>query len=142
MMGHDVKYSAVLSDDELMTVAKTEERVLLTRDLELYQRCVSKGIEAFYVEGTNEPERLAELADRFKFPLKINLAASHCPKCNAQLRSVPKETIADKVEPKTYTHYNEFWQCPDCGQIYWQGAHWDKIRATLKEAQKILEKKA
>ena len=142
MMGHDVKYSAVLSDDELMAVAKTEERVLLTRDLELYQRCVSKGIEAFYVEGTNEPERLAELADRFKFPLEINLAASHCPKCNSQLRSVPKETIADKVEPKTYTHYNEFWQCPDCGQIYWQGAHWDKIRATLKEAQKILEKKA
>lgn len=141
MMGHDVKYSAVLSDDELMVVAKTEDRVLLTRDLELYQRCVSKAIDAFYIEGANEAERLAELAQRFKFPLEIDLATSHCPKCNTQLHSVPKETIADKVEPKTYSYYNEFWQCLSCRQVYWQGAHWEKIRSTLRDAQEILEKK-
>jgi uncharacterized protein with PIN domain len=142
MMGHDVEYSAWLSDDRLMAIAKNEGRVLLTKDLELYQRCVSRGIDSFYVEGKNEAARLAELAERFQFPLTLNLASSRCPKCNTPLRSVSKEAIAEKVEPKTYAHYDEFLQCPNCGQVYWQGAHWDKIRATLQEASKILEKQA
>ena len=139
MMGNDVEYSAKFNDTELMEIAKKEKRVLLTRDLELLQRCVSKGIEVFYVEGTKEAARLAELAERFKLPLAIDLKISRCPKCNTRLRPTQKGMIADKVEPKTYAHYNEFWRCPGCGQIYWQGAHWDKIRATLLEAERNLK---
>jgi len=142
MMGHDITYYAAFSDDELMAIAKKEDRVLLTRDMELFQRCASKGIDVFYVEGANEAARLAELTERFKFPLAINLEVSRCPKCNTQLHSVPKEAVAGKVENKTFAHYNEFWQCPRCGQIYWQGAHWDKIRATLHEAEEILARKS
>ena len=138
MMGHDVEYSATLNDDELMAIAKKEGRILLTRDMELFQRCASKGIDAFYVEGANEAARLADLAERFKFPLAINLEVSRCPKCNTQLRSAPKEAVAGKVEDKTYAYYGEFWQCPGCGQFYWQGAHWEKIRGTLREAKENL----
>jgi len=138
MMGHDVIYSATSEDDELMTIAQKEVRILLTRDLELFQRCMSKGIDAFYVEGANEAERLAELAERFKFPLTIKMEMSRCPKCNTQLLSAPKDSVAGKVEEKTYAYYSEFWQCPGCGQVYWQGAHWNKICATLSDAEKIL----
>ena len=141
MMGHDVEYSATFNDAELMAVAKKEGRVLLTRDLELFQRCASKGIGAFYVESANEAARLAELAERFKLPLTINLEVSRCPKCNTQLRSAPKETVAGKVEDKTYAYYSEFWQCLGCGQVYWQGAHWEKIRGTLREAEENLRKR-
>ncbi len=137
MMGHDVKYSPALEDDELMSIANEEKRILLTKDLELFQRCVSKGVEVFYVEGANEACELAELSERFKFPLVINLDISRCPKCNTLLELAGKEMIKQKVKPKTYSHYNEFWQCPRCGQVYWQGAHWDKIRATLRMAEEI-----
>jgi hypothetical protein len=124
-----------------MALAKKEGRVLLTRDLELFQRCASKGIDAFFVEGATEAARLAELSERFKFPLTINLDTSRCPKCNTQLCSVSKESVAGKVEDKTYAYYNEFWQCPGCEQVYWQGAHWEKIRGTLREAEEILTSK-
>jgi uncharacterized protein with PIN domain len=139
MIGHDVEYSSKLDDAELAATAKKEQRVLLTRDLELYQRATAKGIEAFYVEGETEAARLAELAKRFGIVLAVDLALSRCPKCNGKLRVAPKETLAGKVEKNTFAHYSDFWECPLCGQVYWQGAHWDRICATLKDAEEKMK---
>ncbi len=136
MMGHDSKYSTKLGDAELLSVAKNENRVLLTRDFALYQQAIAKNIQAYYVEGNTEPERLSEIASRFGIPLEMNLEISRCPKCNTKITPIAKEKIADKVEKNTLAHYNEFWLCPNCGAVYWQGAHWTKIHATLKEAKK------
>jgi uncharacterized protein with PIN domain len=140
MLGHDVKYSNKLNDAELAMIAKKERRILLTKDLELYQRAIAKGINAFYVEGLTEAKRLAGLAKRFHIALVIDLKNSRCPRCNTKLRSTPKEKLAGKVEKNTFTYYDEFWKCPKCGHIYWQGAHWGRIRATLAEAEENLKK--
>jgi len=137
MLGQDVKYSTQFADAELIMTANKEHRVLLTRDSELYQRAIAKGIDAFYVEGRTEAEKLAELAERFDFALTIDLERSRCPRCNAKIRLTPKEKLAGKVEKNTFIYYDEFWSCAKCGHIYWQGAHWEGIRATLEEAKKI-----
>jgi uncharacterized protein with PIN domain len=137
MLGQDVKYSNQFEDAELIMTANKEHRILLTRDSELHQRAIAKGIDAFYVGGRTEAEKLAELAERFDFPLTIDLKRSRCPRCNTKIRLTPKEKLAGKVEKNTFTYYDEFWKCPKCGHIYWQGAHWNGIRATLKEANKI-----
>jgi uncharacterized protein len=141
MMGHDVKYSTALDDAELLSVATKEKRTLLTRDLALYQQSVANGIEAYYVEGDTELKRLADLSERFGLPLELDLEKSRCPKCNTQLTVVHKEEIADNVEKNTLLYYNEFWKCPNCGAVYWQGAHWTKIRSTLDEAKQKMKKK-
>lgn len=142
MMGHDAKYSTKFEDAELLAIAKAENRVLLTRDLELYQRAIAKGLDAYYVEGVTEAERLAELARRFEIALAIDLEKSRCPHCNTKLHSATKEEIANKLEENTLKYYDAFWNCPNCGSVYWQGAHWKKIQATLDEAKEVLEKKA
>ncbi|HEX68833.1 MAG TPA: hypothetical protein ENG10_00865 [Candidatus Bathyarchaeota archaeon] len=139
MLGHNVKYAGALSDDKLLKIAKIEHRILLTRDLELYQQAIAKGIKAAYIEGADEAEKLAKLAKRYGFPLEINLKISRCPKCNARIRPIEKEAVKDKVPESTYRYYDEFWKCPKCGQIYWQGAHWKRISATLEKAKKLLE---
>jgi uncharacterized protein with PIN domain len=141
MMGQDVEYSTELNDDALIALAKKEGRVLLTRDLELYQRSAAKGIDAFYVEGANEAERLAELSERFSIALKIDMATSRCPRCNIKVKSLSKESIVGKVEKNTFAHYDEYWICSKCSNVYWQGAHWTKIRATLREAEEHLKKR-
>jgi uncharacterized protein with PIN domain len=140
MMGHDVKYSNSLGDSELLTIAKKEQRTLLTRDFELYQHAVTKEVDAFYVQGQTEEQRLAELAKRFGISLEIDMATSRCPKCNTQVKPVSKKKVASRVEKSTFEHYTEFWECPKCGQVYWQGAHWTKIRETLKTAGTNLQK--
>ncbi|RLI17655.1 hypothetical protein DRO44_03040, partial [Candidatus Bathyarchaeota archaeon] len=94
----------------------------------------------FYFEGTDEAERLAQLAKRFGIKLEVDMTISRCPKCNTRVKPIEKEKIADKVEKSTFTYYNEFWQCPKCEQIYWQGAHWTRIRKTLEQAKENLKK--
>jgi uncharacterized protein with PIN domain len=140
MLGHNVKYSSKLDDTLLITIAKKEQRVLLTHDRELYQQAVAKGVDAFYVEGKTEAERLAQVAHRFHIGLEIDMTTSRCPKCNARVKPISKDKITEKVEKSTFANYNEFWECPKCGQVYWQGAHWMRIRKTLDEARENLEK--
>ena len=140
MLGHNVEYSNKLDDAQLITIAKSETRTLLTRDLQLYQQATAKGVDAFYLEGKTETEKLAELAKRFKIKLEMDMTTSRCPKCNTQVKTIPKEKVSDKVEKSTFAHCNEFWECPKCGQIYWQGAHWTRIRETLEKAKEILKK--
>ena len=128
MMGHDVEYSNSMDDSELLTIAKKEHRILLTRDFALYQHAVAREVEAFYVEGQTEQERLAELAARFGISLEIDMATSRCPKCNTQVKPVSKEKVASRVEKNTFENCTEFWECPKCGQVYWKGGHWKKLR--------------
>ena len=65
MLGQDVTYNVKLNDNELLKLANKENRVLLTKDLELYKRAVAKDIDASFVRGKSESERLAEIANRY-----------------------------------------------------------------------------
>jgi len=136
MLGHDVEYIGSMEDKELIHKAKKENRILLTRDVELYRQAVAKGAEAFLVENSDQTANLGSLAKRFEFKLEINVKASRCPKCNSRINLVSKADVADKIPPSTSSNYDEFWQCKNCGQIYWHGAHWERIEKTLTEAKK------
>jgi uncharacterized protein with PIN domain len=54
MMGHDVDYFSSMDGSELLTIAKKEHKILLTRDFQLYQQGVAKEDDAYYVEGQTE----------------------------------------------------------------------------------------
>jgi uncharacterized protein with PIN domain len=138
MLGQDVIYSAQLNDSELLELAKKGNLILLTKDLELYKRAVVRGIDALYLEGKKESERLAELGKRFGLTLTIDMEKSRCPLCNAKLFPASKELLSSQLEKNTFLYYDKFWKCPDCGQVYWQGAHWKHISNTIDEAQAIL----
>jgi uncharacterized protein with PIN domain len=140
MLGQDVIYSVEFDDSELLELAKREELVLLTKDLELYKRIISKGMDAYYVEGKTESHRLAEIAKRYGLLLTVDMDKSHCPICNTQLKPTPKEQLQTVLEKNTFTYYDKFWKCTNCDQIYWQGAHWTQITKTLKQAQIKLQK--
>jgi uncharacterized protein with PIN domain len=139
MLGHDVNYYRSADDKKLVEMAKSEKRVLLTRDRKLYQQAVSRGMEAVLVEAADEAGKLADLARRFGFKLEIDFSVSRCPKCNAKIKTVSKEVVADQIPESTSIYYNDFWKCPGCGKVYWHGAHWKRIEETLEEAKSKLE---
>jgi len=140
MLGCDVKYFNDLNDEELIKIAKEEERVLLTRDIQLYRRASVNGVQSYLVKCRTETERLAEVAQQFHIKLEIDVSNSRCPKCNARLEPILKDKIKDKVPQATAGFYDDFWICPECEQIYWQGSHWQKINRKLLEA-KVLKPK-
>jgi hypothetical protein len=139
ILGHDVKYSNKLDDAALIATAKRERRTLLTKDFELYRQATSKGAEVFYVQASTGEGKLAEVAKRFNVELTVDMTVSRCPKCNSRVRPISKSRVADKVGEGTFAHYEEFWKCRKCGQVYWQGAHWKGIREMLEKTRKVLE---
>jgi len=140
MLGHDVQYFNLLDDEELIKVAKSEQAILLTNDLRLYQKAAAEGVKAHLVEGKTEYERLAELARRYEFKLEIDISVSRCPRCNSGIKPVQKEEVIERIPESTSRFYHEFWQCQNCGKIYWQGSHWKRIDQTLSQAKDILKK--
>jgi uncharacterized protein with PIN domain len=143
MLGQDVIYSVQFDDSLLLDLAKRDERALLTKDFELYNRAIGRGLDVFYVEGKSESEQLARVTKRYGITLEINMDKSRCTLCNSTLKAKPKEQLLQgELKENTYKYYENFWKCPDCSQIYWQGAHWKQILKTLKQAkQKKLESK-
>ena len=138
LLGQDVDYHRSTIDKKLIELANSENRILLTRDLDLYHQALSHGVEAVLVEGTDETERLADLAYRFGFHLEVDLSISRCPKCNAILNAVLKDAVIAEIPELTAAYYNDFWKCVDCGQVYWRGAHWKQITKTLEYANSRL----
>jgi len=137
MLGQNVKYSKSVNDKQLIEVAKRERRILLTRDHELYQQAMMQGVDSFLVEGATEAEKLADLAKRFNLKLEIDVTVSRCPKCNTRIKPVPKDKVIDRVPKTTFSSYDEFWECPNCRQVYWQGSHWCRIEKTLGRARDL-----
>jgi len=135
ILGHDVTYFRSADDKNLIKLAKSESRILLTRDQELAQQANNKGLNTFFVKGTENGEILADLANWFGFNLEIKLSVSRCPKCNMSIRLVSKESVLQEIPELTALNYNDFWKCIGCGQIYWKGAHWKLINKTLEEAK-------
>jgi uncharacterized protein with PIN domain len=138
ILGHDVEYTSSMDDKELIQKAREEDRVLLTRDVELYKQAIAKGDEAFLIENPDQTANLASLAKRFQLRLDVNVEISRCPKCNGTIRTVSKTEIVEKIPATTSSNYDKFWQCRQCGQVYWRGAHWNRIEKTLKDARKAL----
>ena len=60
-----------------------------------------------------------------------------CLECNGLLEAVTKEQVADRLsgEPLTLRFHDQFSTCPNCGRIYWEGSHFDKL---TKRISKIL----
>lgn len=139
MLGYDTKYADNHEDEKLVEIAKREDRILLTRDYELYRLANSRQVHAFLVEEKTRTAQLMSLSKQFQLILELDPNSSRCPKCNSKISYAEKKTIRDKIPSTTAQVYSEFWKCPKCGKIYWQGAHWKKIVKTLNDANKMKE---
>lgn len=137
MLGYDTQYDSRTSDNDLLNIAIRENRILLTRDQELYNRAKSKSIFSLLVQGEEESERLGFLAETLQTSLDVNMATTRCPDCNGELGKVPKGSVRDIVPPATLERYDEYWRCHSCSKVYWVGSHWKQIQATLEKARKL-----
>ncbi len=139
MLGYDTTYADNLDDKKLVEMAKAEERILLTRDSELYRFAKAREVRAFFVEERSRSEQLAALSRQFNLSLELNPDISRCPLCNADISPARKDSICESIPEATARVCEEFWKCSNCGKIYWRGAHWKKIVETLRNANSILK---
>ena len=80
---------------------------------------------------------MLDVIDRFEPGLA---PFTRCPDCNGVLRPVAKAAIAGLLKPGTARSYLEFAQCLHCAQVYWRGAHSDKLDALISAAGDVVRR--
>ncbi len=133
--GFDTFYaSADMSDDEIIIIAKDEDRLLFTRDKLLVQRCKKLDISVQKVFSTDVEKQLKQI-----IPLLIVNDAkilTRCTLCNSLLQPIDKEQVENKVPPLVFFHQNKFWYCAHCDKYYWMGSHYQNIIDTVQQYKK------
>ena len=129
ILGLDSLYRNNYQDADLAQIAATGDFILLTRDRRLLMR---KSVRYGYCIRSLEPdEQIHEVLERFSLSEYIR-PFHRCLRCNAQLIRVEKKAVLDQLEPLTRLYFDEFHRCPDCGQIYWKGSHYDHMVTRLQ----------
>ena len=129
---------SIMDDDYLLDIAEDEGRVLLTKDVELYERAKKEGISAVLVEGNDVEHQLAFLVKEGLIELREVPSLERCPKCNGVLKRVSKEEVKGLVPMGVYMSHDEFWVCTNCGQIYWKGSHWKRMKEFVERVKNLL----
>ena len=129
LLGFDVLYDRDAEDRQLLKQLRTEpDRALLTRDRPLLMHAVVR--HGYYLRSQDPLEQTVEIMKRFELPRGFN-PFTRCLRCNGPLEQVEKGAVVDRLEPLTKIYYEEFRRCSACGQIYWPGSHFSKLRKRI-----------
>ena len=128
-LGFDTLYRNDFDDEELAVISSAQQRVLLTQDLGLLKRSI---VSYGYRVRSHEPKKqVAEVLTRYG--LYDDIAPfKRCSRCNGLISPVEKEAIAHRLPYYTALHYDEFFQCQSCEQVYWKGAHYEKMNKLIE----------
>jgi uncharacterized protein len=131
VLGADAAYDAASPDATLVRRARTESRVLLTRD-----RALVADLRPPRVVLVTSDEPLAQLR---QVVMETRLAPprqlfTRCLVCNEPLRDLHPLDAAALVPERARGLPGPVRRCPRCERVYWPGSHARRMRAALGRA--------
>ncbi|HXW02618.1 MAG TPA: Mut7-C RNAse domain-containing protein [Candidatus Nitrosotenuis sp.] len=134
ILGFDSKYSASIDDEDLILLAKKENRTIITKDSQVVNNAKKHDILTVDIVTHTEKEQLIEIAKKTGFKkYEFNSNSARCPVCNGILHGIEKRQIIDKVPPKIAQNVRDFWICESCKHIYWEGTHIRNLKKLIAE---------
>jgi len=128
VLGFDVLYFSRIEDDDLLRVARSEGRILLTRDTRLAAR--ARTVRGLLIDSERWEDQVRQVLD--VFDLRGEAAPhSRCIACNLALKPLVRERVRNLVVPFVLERGRAFSLCPGCGRVYWKGSHAADMDARL-----------
>ena len=126
--GFDTAYVTSLDDAAILSTCSRQGRLLLTADRQLVASASRRELPAFLVVGQNDRARLlGMIASARAAEIRLKRGEPRCSLCNGRLLSKgvgAKVKVPESVARRHKTVY----VCARCGQVYWKGGHWKKLR--------------
>lgn len=132
MSGYDTLYFKQRGDEDLISIAANENRILLTRDAKLHAKARKLKLQSCLVSSGDLMEQLKQLIAEFGVVIQNTPQFARCSECNGEIERAEKSVVKGKIPGTVFETVDEFYICVDCGKIYWQGSHWRKIREAAK----------
>jgi uncharacterized protein with PIN domain len=130
ILGFDTAYDPAVSDRDLVRRGVLEGRHILSKDRGLPEAW--RVAQCFILESDESEAQLREVVERFDLRRGIRLF-TRCTVCNSPLDPIPKDVVRDRVPDRVAESRDSFHRCPDCGRIYWEGSHTERMRGRLRE---------
>lgn len=132
LLGLDTTHRPQADDEALATRAAAEDRILLTRDLDLLKRRVVR--RGYRVRATDPRQQVIEVVRRFD--LAGHLAPfTRCLTCGERLVPAGAEEVTGKVPPGVVARYPAYHRCPGCERVYWPGSHHRRLSSLVEEVR-------
>jgi uncharacterized protein len=134
LLGYDAAYvGPKASDDEVLAQAERENRFLATRDLQLMQRALRRNLGALLLKEASKEEQVLLLLMHAGAKLDPSRFFTRCTECGELLQRATKSDVLDTLPPSVAKTHDEFWRCPACSHVYWQGSHVTEIEKKILE---------
>jgi len=128
LLGYDTLHFGAIEDGRLAELARTEGRIVLTRDTTL--ACRFPAIEVFRLEDEDPFRQLVAVVRRYGLDCESH-AFTRCMVCNSPLEPIDKEEWRDSIPPKAFLLCKNFARCKGCGKLYWDGTHYLRMKERL-----------
>jgi uncharacterized protein with PIN domain len=126
ILGLDTDYIATCDIPPIVKLARQSGRTVVTRNAGLVDR-LGEGI---LLKSDALEEQVRQVVMTVG---RENLAFfSRCSVCNVELDRIEKRNVEGRIPEHVYKTQDEFAICPACGRYYWQGTHWDKMKAEIE----------
>lgn len=129
LLGFDTLYRNDYDDPTLARISVDAHRILLTRDRRLLMH--KQITHGYYVRARQPHAQLLEILARFDL-FGTRRPFTRCLHCNGLVHPVTKAQIDHHLLPRTRAFYEEFWQCGDCGKVYWKGSHYQRMQQMIE----------
>jgi len=89
------------------------------------------------IKEDNPLLQLKELIKKGIIKLDEGKLFSRCLLCNIPIIGISSEEVEGKVADFIFHHKQEFFKCPNCGRIYWEGTHKENMQKRIEELFKM-----
>ena len=128
IIGCDVIYGRHLTGYGLIRAARSEDRLILTRDRRLKQKQPPPFV---LIESDHYRDQLRQVIGHCGIHVGENVF-SRCVECNAVLQARARDEVESLVPAYVYSSQTEFSFCPICRRIYWPATHREKMLEQLR----------
>jgi len=139
--GYDTLYVADLEfdgDEDTYMVYNHTDRILLTKDKELFKRSKAVGRPVFLIKADDVAEQMAEV---MRLGVKFELKMDRCSVCNTPLRKPSDEEALEVMKREgireDLRQRYELWYCEKCKKLYWMGSHWRNMIKFLERVERL-----
>jgi uncharacterized protein len=130
--GYEAWWEPRVPDDRLVAQSHEHRRTILTTDSMLMERRLLRDaiIPSLWLPPTLS---ICEQLERTFSEFNLRVASPRCMSCGGELVRADKESLRDRIPPRTFRWLDEYFVCQQCGKLFWHGTHWSRITRCLDQ---------
>jgi uncharacterized protein with PIN domain len=136
LIGYDTLLFKQKDDSQMIKIALSENRVILTKDTQfMKRRLVTNGkLKTIHIKQDDPKLQVQEVVKTLNLNYHFK-PFSLCLECNRALIARDKEEVKNLVPAQVVETQTQYTECPACQRIYWPGTHWQAMVKKLQDLQ-------